>query len=205
VRCANNNVGIATNGALSQVLACRPPAMAHFQNGNKVGSPPGNGVLKTAKRVCLLQWIIHKNSTVTYLLRRSIMTRISTLWPALLLTLSAHTAFAQSTPSQAPPKLEKIEEIADDAITVTAKPGQESKITEKRDNSGNVTEATVKSGPSTYTLKPNRPPGSSVPGEVNRGAQWTVMEFDIGKKKKTTKEDDGSTDTTAPPPPPAVK
>jgi hypothetical protein len=133
------------------------------------------------------------------------MTRISNLWPALLLSLFAHGAYAQSTPSQAPPKLEKIEEIADDPITVTAKPGQESKITEKRDNSGNVTEATVKSGPSTYTLKPNRPVGSSVPGEVNRGAQWTVMEFDIGKKKKTTKEDDGSTDTTAPPPPPPAK
>jgi hypothetical protein len=131
------------------------------------------------------------------------MTRISTLWPALLLTLSAHTAFAQSTPSQAPPKLEKIEEIADDPITVTAKPTQESKITEKRDNSGNVTEATVKSGPSTYTLKPNRPVGTSVPGDAmsgnNRGPQWTVMEFDLGKKKKTTKEEDGSPDNTAPP------
>ena len=48
------------------------------------------------------------------------MTRISHLWPALLLTLSAHAAMAQSTPSQAPPKLEKIEEVGDDAITVTA-------------------------------------------------------------------------------------
>jgi hypothetical protein len=133
------------------------------------------------------------------------MTRISTLWPALLLTLGAHGAFAQSTPSQAPPKLEKIEEIADDPITVTAKPGQESKITEKRDNSGNVTEATVKSGPSTYTLKPNRPAGTALPGDImsgnNRGPQWTVMEFDIGKKKKTTQDEDGSPDNTAPPVP----
>ena len=136
------------------------------------------------------------------------MTRISHLWPALLLTLSAHAAMAQSTPSQAPPKLEKIEEVADDAITVTAKPGQEGKITEKRDNSGNVTEATVKSGPSTYTLKPNRPPGTALPGDAtagnNRGPQWTVMEFDLGKKKKTTKEEDSAPDTTTAPPP-AVK
>jgi len=134
------------------------------------------------------------------------MTRISTLWPALLLTLSAHTAFAQSTPSQAPPKLERIEEIADDPITVTAKPAPESKITEKRDNSGNVTEATVKSGPSTYTLKPNRPPGTSLPGDITsgnpRGPQWTVMEFDIGKKKKkTTADEDSAPDNTVPPPP----
>lgn len=131
------------------------------------------------------------------------MTRISTLWPALLLTLSAHTAFAQSTPSQAPPKLERIEEIADDPITVTAKPAPESKITEKRDNSGNVTEATVKSGPSTYTLKPNRPAGTSLPGDAtagnNRGPQWTVMEFDLGKKKKKTTEEEGGPDNTAPP------
>jgi len=131
------------------------------------------------------------------------MTRISTLWPALLLTLSAHTAFAQSTPSQAPPKLERIEEIADDPITVTAKPAPETKITEKRDNSGNVTEATVKSGPSTYTLKPNRPVGTSLPGDAtsgnNRGPQWTVMEFDLGKKKKKTTEEEGGSDNTAPP------
>ncbi len=131
------------------------------------------------------------------------MTRTSILVPALLLTLGAHTAFAQSTPSQAPPKLEKIEEVADDAITVTAKPTPEHKITEKRDNSGQVVEATVKSGPSTYTLKPNRPAGTALPGDAmgsaNRGPQWTVMEFDIGKKKKKTTEEDGSTDTTAPP------
>jgi hypothetical protein len=127
------------------------------------------------------------------------MTRISTLWPALLLTLSAHAALAQSTPSQAPPKLEKIEEIADDPITVTAKPKPETKVTEKRDNSGNVVEATVKSGPSTYSLRPVHPPGD-VSNGTNRGAQWTVLEFDLGKKKKTTKEDDGAPDTPAPPP-----
>ena len=124
----------------------------------------------------------------------------------LLLTLVAHAAFAQSTPSQAPPKLEKIEEIADDPITVTAKPGAEGKITEKRDNSGNVVEATVKSGPSTYTLRPNHPVGTALPGDAmsgnNRGPQWTVLEFDIGKKKKKTPEEDAAPDNNAPPPPP---
>ena len=56
------------------------------------------------------------------------MTRTSLLWPALLLALGAN-AFAQSTPSQAPPKLEKLEEVADDPITVTAKPAPERQIT----------------------------------------------------------------------------
>ncbi|MYM30962.1 hypothetical protein GTP58_21730 [Duganella sp. CY15W] len=133
------------------------------------------------------------------------MKRIS----VLLLTLVAHAAFAQSTPSQAPPKLEKIEEIADDPITVTAKPGTEGKITEKRDNSGNVTEATVKSGPSTYTLRPNHPAGTALPGDAlggsNRGPQWTIMEFDIGKKKKKTTDEDSAPETNAPPSPPAAK
>jgi hypothetical protein len=41
----------------------------------------------------------------------------------------------------------KIEEFADDSINVTAKPGTEGKITDRRDNNGNVTETTVKSVP----------------------------------------------------------
>lgn len=136
------------------------------------------------------------------------MKRISLLWPALLLTLSAHTAFAQSTPSQAPPKLEKIEE-ADDPVTISSKQQTESKITERRDNSGNVVEATVKSGPSTYTVKPNHPVGASLPGDMTsgnpRGPQWTIFEF--GNKKKKTPEEETAVDTDAPPPPPppAVK
>ena len=136
------------------------------------------------------------------------MKRISPLWPALLLTLSAHTALAQSTSNQAPPKLEKIEEVADDPITVTAKPAAESKITERRDNSGNVVEATVKSGPSTYTLRPNHPAGTALPGDAlgssNRGPMWTVKEFDLGKKKKKNPEEEAS-DNDAPAPPPPAK
>lgn len=129
----------------------------------------------------------------------------SLLWPALLLTLSAHTAFAQSTPSQAPPKMEKLEEVTDDPVTITAKPA-ESKITERRDNSGNVVEATVKSGPSTYTLRPNHPVGTAQPGDAMsgnlRGPQWTLFEFDLGKKKKAP-EDDTATENNPPPQPQA--
>ncbi|MBV7537899.1 hypothetical protein KW842_19185 [Duganella sp. sic0402] len=136
------------------------------------------------------------------------MKRISPLWPALLLTLSAHAAFAQSTPSQAPPKLEKIEDVADDAVTITSKQQQksETQISEHRDNSGKVVETTVKSGPSTYTLRPSQPTGTALPGDRTagplRGAQWTVMEFDLGQKKKKTAEDETPADN-APPPPPA--
>ncbi|NYE63916.1 hypothetical protein FHW58_005150 [Duganella sp. 1224] len=136
------------------------------------------------------------------------MKRTSLLWPALLLTLSAHPAFAQSTPSQAPPKMEKLEEVTDDPVTITAKPA-ESKITERRDNSGNVVEATVKSGPSTYTLRPNHPAGTAMPGDAMsgnlRGPQWTVMEFDLGKKKKKAPDEEAAPDTNAPPQPPTGK
>jgi hypothetical protein len=131
------------------------------------------------------------------------MTRTSLLWPALFLMLSAN-AFAQSTPSQAPPKLEKLEEVTDDPITVTAKPAPERQITERRDNSGKVVEATVKSGPSTYSLRPTHPAGTALPGDVMsgaaRGPHWTVMEF--GGRKKKNPEDEAATDTDAPPPPP---
>lgn len=131
------------------------------------------------------------------------MTRTSLLWPALFLVLGAN-AFAQSTPSQAPPKLEKLEEVTDDPINVTAKPAPERQITERRDNSGKVVEATVKSGPSTYTLRPTQPVGTSLPGDAMsgaaRGPHWTVMEF--GGKKKKNPEDDAPAEADAPPPPP---
>jgi hypothetical protein len=141
------------------------------------------------------------------------MMRTSTLWQVLLLALCAHVGSAGAqTPAQAPastpPKLEKLEEVADDPITVNAKPAAaEKKITEKREG-GRVTEAKVKSGKSTYTIKPNNPVGSALPGDAlgsaNRGPQWTVMEFDIGKKKKKTPEEEAA-DTSVPPPPPPAK
>lgn len=138
------------------------------------------------------------------------MMRTSTLWQVLLLALCAQVgvASAQTPAAGTPPKLEKIEEVADDPITVNAKPATaEKKITEKREG-GRVTEAKVKSGKSTYTVKPNNPVGSALPGDAvgsaNRGPQWTVMEFDLGKKKKKTPEEEAA-DTSVPPPPPPAK
>ncbi|CAN7721333.1 hypothetical protein LJR289_005989 [Pseudoduganella sp. LjRoot289] len=130
--------------------------------------------------------------------------RASTIWPVLILALSSY-AQAQ-TPAAQPPKLDKIEEV-DTPITVTTKPANERKVTEKREG-GRVTEAKVKSGPSTYTVKPNSTtsttalPGDASGGSANRGPQWTVMEFDIGKKKTKQKEGEAADDASAPPPPP---
>lgn len=134
-----------------------------------------------------------------------IMMRTSKIWQILVLSLLAHTAALHAQTKDAPPsRLEKIEETADSPITVTPKSSTEKKIIEKREG-GRVTEARVKSGNGSYTVKPNTPPGSALPGDAlgsaNRGPQWQVMEFDLGaKKKKQTQEEAAE---TAPPPPPA--
>ncbi|WP_342120677.1 hypothetical protein [Pseudoduganella sp. OTU4001] len=133
--------------------------------------------------------------------------RASPSWLAVPLFLLAAGAAAQSAPPQPQPKqLEKIEEV-DNPVTVTSKSGTETKIVEKREG-GRVTEAKVKSGRSTYTVKPNTPAGSALPGDAagsaNRGPQWTVLEFDLlSKKKKRSAEEADKEDGPPPPPPPA--
>lgn len=98
---------------------------------------------------------------------------------------------------EAPPQLEKLDEGEPPAITIS-KPDTESKISEKREN-GKVTGIKVKSGNSTYFLKPSQPAGSSLPGDVQsgplRGAQWQIFEFEAGPKKKNEDKED---DTTTP-------
>lgn len=149
----------------------------------------------------------HDDILAVQLKRFHTMMRTSTLRHFLALSLLALSAAAGAqTPGSAPPKLEKIDEAGDSAITVTGKPDSEKKITEKREQ-GRVTEVKVKSGKSTYYLKPNTPAGSAQPGDVmgsaNRGPQWKVMEFNLGKKKKSAKEQDAADDAPAPPPAPA--
>lgn len=129
------------------------------------------------------------------------MMRSSTIRPFVLVALLACAALAGAqAPAKAPPPLEKIEEIGDDAITVTGKPDSEKKITEKREQ-GKVTEVQVNTGRSSYSVKPNTPAGNAMPGDMtgsaNRGPQWKVMEFDLGKKSKNPKEQDAADD--APP------
>jgi hypothetical protein len=137
------------------------------------------------------------------------MLRNSLVWKAAFLCLLAHagSALAQQ-PSSAPPKLERIEEGSDTPITVTSKPKAEQKVTEKKEQ-GKVTEVQVQSGKSKYIMKPNTPAGSALPGDglsaKVRAPQWTVMEFDIGKKKQKEKEEEAAASTPAPPPPPVAK
>ena len=124
--------------------------------------------------------------------------------------LLAHAGIVMAQqPAATPPKLERIEEGSDTPITVTPpKSTQGNKITEKKQN-GKVTEVTVKSGPSTYTMKPNTPAGNAQPGDAMsnglRAPQWTVLEFDLGKKKKTDKEDVPQEAPVPPPPPMPAK
>jgi hypothetical protein len=104
-------------------------------------------------------------------------------------------------PSQ-PPKLEKLEEGDQPAINIPAKPDSERKITQKKEK-GKVTEVKVKSGKSTYYLKPNDPAGSAVRGDAQsneiRGAQWEVKQFDLGRKKQAATKEDSDKAPVLPP------
>jgi hypothetical protein len=104
-------------------------------------------------------------------------------------------------PSQ-PPKLEKLEEGEQPAITIPGKSDSERKITQKKEK-GKVTEVKVKSGKSTYYLKPNDPAGSAVRGDAQsneiRGAQWEVKQFDLGRKKQAAAKEDSDKAPVLPP------
>lgn len=108
-------------------------------------------------------------------------------------------AAAQQPPakSDTPPKLEKLEESEPPSIKV-GKPEEKRKITETRDDSG-VKEVKVQTGKTTYYVKPEQQVGNALPGDAqsthNRGVEFKVLEFDLGKKtQKTT--DGGITEPT---------
>ena len=113
-------------------------------------------------------------------------------------------AAAQQTPPP-PPQLEKLEEGEAPTITIRKDDGQRSKITEKKEPGGRVTEVKVQSGKSTYYLKPNEQLGNAQPGDaqsnITRPAQWKVLEFDLG----TVRETPEPTGAPAEAPPPAKK
>ena len=98
-----------------------------------------------------------------------------------------------------PKKLEKLEDPEPPAVKI-GKPQGEHKVTETRGD-GKVKEVKVETGKSTYYLRPNEQVGSALPGDTqattNRGAEWKVMEFNLGSKDKKKKEEDkpDSTDT----------
>ena len=83
-----------------------------------------------------------------------------------------------------PPQLERLEEGAAPAVTIPGGGQPERSITEKREQ-GRVTEVEVRTGRSTYVVKPLNPGGSALPGDTqantNRAAQFKVKEFDLSK------------------------
>lgn len=88
-------------------------------------------------------------------------------------------------------KLEKLEDPEPPSIKIGKPPG-EHKVTEIRDDSG-PKEVKVETGVSTYYVKPNTQVGNAQPGDAqssfNRGAEWKVMEFNLGDKKKKPEND----------------
>lgn len=117
-------------------------------------------------------------------------------------------AAAQQGNAPPPPQMEKLEEGQEPAVTIR-KPGEERKIEEKRAPGGKVKEIKVTKGKNTYYLKPNEPAGSAQPGDqegaANRGAQWEVMEFDLGRRKAKEGEPQQAAPAAAPPAQPANK
>jgi hypothetical protein len=115
---------------------------------------------------------------------------------ALLALLTAASLSSPVAPP--PPELETLDEGEPPAVTIK-KPGDGdssgNSVTEKRDH-GQTKEVKVKSGPSTYYLKP-RQVGNSVPGDAQSGpptnAQWVIKEFDLGGKKSSQ---DNASDNT---------
>lgn len=102
---------------------------------------------------------------------------------ALALLVCAYAAAQEPAKADVPPppRLEKLEE--GDAITIRP-PESKNKITEQRGPGNELKEIKVKSGPSTYTLRPRRGTGNPPSDDVVL-PEWTVHEFG-----KTPKEAD---------------
>lgn len=111
-------------------------------------------------------------------------------------------ATAQESNVPPPPRLEKLDENEDAAITVS-KPDTEKKITQQR-SQGKVTEVRVKSGKRSYVVKPNTPAGSSLPGDAQSNAmrppQWEVKQFSATPKKEDATTSPETAIPVSPPP-----
>ena len=92
------------------------------------------------------------------------------------------TALAQD----APPKLEKLDEGEAPAITIR-QPSTASEISEKRGPGGEIQEIKVKSGGSTYYLRPRQATGMPVSDSISV-PQWVIHEFGAGKPQKEAPE-----------------
>ncbi|MFZ6816820.1 hypothetical protein [Undibacterium sp. Ji22W] len=113
---------------------------------------------------------------------KNALTVIASLVAACFAISASTLAAAQEKTAPPPPKLEKLEEGPDSDVKLIKPEGTKLKTVERKEN-GKVTEVQVRSGKSTYTVKPNNAPKGTPEGDANRAAQWKVMEF--GGKKET--------------------
>jgi hypothetical protein len=90
---------------------------------------------------------------------------------------------AQDKTAPPPPKLEKLEEGPESDVKLIKQESNKLKTVERKEN-GKVTEVQVRTGKSTYTVKPNNAPKGTPEGDANRAAQWKVMEFGGKKQSK---------------------
>lgn len=133
------------------------------------------------------------------------MPQLKTRLTLLALFLAAQAGFAaaqqsnsQPAPSQAPPRLDRIEPGSDvPATNIPPKRGTEIKETRV---GGQVTEVEVNAGGSHYYMKPNNQPGNAQTGSI-RAPTWKVGEFDLSGKRKGAADTAQPTAADVPPPP----
>jgi hypothetical protein len=130
---------------------------------------------------------------------RSVVSAMSLCFSLLMLSLSslAHAQAISDKPAPPPPELQTLEEGEPPAVTIK-KPGEEqgsgNSITERRDH-GQTKEVKVKSGPSTYYVKPPQQLGGSTRGVANAGprsgAIWNISYLVGGGNNKPKHGDAG--------------
>jgi hypothetical protein len=101
-----------------------------------------------------------------------------------------------------PPRLERLEEGDAPAVTIPGGGPAEKSINEKREQ-GRVTEVEVRTGRSTYVVKPINPAGSALPGDAqsntNRAPQFKVKEFDLQRQEDLKQQAQPAAAPAAPP------
>jgi hypothetical protein len=134
--------------------------------------------------------------------------RTPILLTALPLVLAASLPASAQQPRQRaeappPPQMERLEEGEAPAVTIPGGGPREKSITEKREQ-GRVTEVEVRTGRSTYVVKPLNPAGSAMPGDtqsnVTRPPQFKVKEFELGRPEEVKQQPAAAVEAPLPPP-----
>ena len=105
----------------------------------------------------------------------------------LVMLISAHVSAQEPAKADVPPppKLEKLEEGEPPTITIR-QPSSKTQIIEQRGPGNELKEIKVKSGPSTYILRPRQGTGNTPADDVVI-PQWVIHEFN-GKTPKGVEE-----------------